>query len=775
MMKNGLRLARRLIGGGTVGLLFVLVVAGGMAWLTLPPADETARVAALGAPVAVSFDSHGVPRIQAGREEDAALALGYVHARDRMFQMELMRRTVSGRLAEWVGPAGLASDRLMRTLGLRQDALVEYQTLPPAVRADLEAYAAGVNAWLTARGRYACLECIAFRHLDPWTPVDSLLWGHLMGWYLAADERVELARIALAADPHLTPARIQALWPAQTTAGRPDAAARDARFAGLAGRLLAAMPVLPAPFNAPAEESNAWAVDGAHSETGAPLLAGDPHLGFSFPGLWYLARITTPAGVWTGATAPGVPFLVLGQNGHIAWSFTSNSADTEDVFVETPVDAGHYLGPTGPLAYGLREERIKVRGAPDVVLTIRATRHGPVISDLIPGETRVLAVAMANLTSPGTAASGLYALDHAQSVEEAGAAAPQISAPVQNLMVADRTRIALFVTGRVPIRRHPEDSPPQNGADSTHDWIGWAEGEALPHFIAPASGHLVNANEEIAPLPGGAFLGGDWPGDWRARRIRALLAAKAKLSITDFTAIQADTTSAFASAILPTLQALAPPPGLGATALALLSGWHGEMAMDRPEPLIFNTWMRHFGDAVLAGAGVAPGNPAAPRLEFTASLFTPAGAATWCGGDCAPLLRRTLDDAAAALARAFGPDPRAWRWGRAHQAVFAHPLLSRLPGIGRLATFRIADGGDDTTIDRAAMAPESLDAVHGPSYRGVYDLANPENSRFMIAPGQSGNLLSRNAADLLAPWRDGATLTLPATPDRITARLTLAP
>ncbi|MCA7118537.1 MAG: penicillin acylase family protein [Acidibrevibacterium sp.] len=774
-MKKALRLTRRLIGGGASVLLFALVIAGGMAWHTLPPARETLRIPALSAPVAVSFDSHGIARIEAASEADAALALGYAHARDRLFQMELMRRTVSGRLAEWVGPAGLGSDRLMRTLGLRQDAEVEYRTLPPAVRADLDAYAAGVNAWLDARGRYACLECIFFRHLDPWTPVDSLLWGHLMGWYLAANERVELARIALAANPKLTPARIRALWPAQATAGRPDAAARDVRFAALAGGLLAAMPLLPAPFNAPAEESNAWAVDGAHSATGAPLLAGDPHLGFSFPGLWYLARIATPAGVWTGATVPGVPFLVLGQNGHIAWSFTSNSADTEDVFVETPIDPGHYLGPTGPLAFGLREERIKVRGAPDVVLTVRATRHGPVISDLIPGETRLLAVAMANLAGLGTAASGLYALDHAQSVEEAGEAAPQISAPVQNLMVADRTRIALFVTGRVPIRRHPEDFPPQNGADTAHDWIGWASGAALPHSIAPPSGHLVNANEEIAPLPGGAFLGEDWPGDWRARRIRALLAAKGTLSVADFSAIQADTTSAFAAEILPALRALAPPPGLAATALALLAGWQGQMDLARPEPLIFNAWMRRFAALVLSAAGVRQGDPAAPFLEFTASLFTPAGAATWCGGDCTPLLLRALEDATGDLARAYGPDPRAWRWGVAHQAVFAHPLLSRMPGLGRLATFRIADGGDDATIDRAAMAPESLDAVHGPSYRGVYDLANPDNSRFIIAPGESGNLLSRHAADLLTLWRDGAAITLPATPDSVTARLTLTP
>lgn len=754
------RWGRRLLAAGAVLVLLAAGTVGALAWLTVPPAREEVRIFGLSAPVRVALDGYGIPHIAAASEEDAARALGYLHARDRLFQMEMMRRVAAGRLAEAIGAAGLPSDRLMRTLGLAHLAEADEAALPPRVRALFEAYAAGVNAWITTHGRYACFECILLPRLEPWTVADSLLWGRYMAWYLGANYRTELARIALARTSRLTPEEIAALWPQNP----PPAATDHAEGGGadgpgrLAAALLARLPAFPDPFTLPSEDSNAFAVDAAHSLTGAPLLAGDPHLGFSFPGLWYLVRIDTPAGSLAGASAPGVPLLVLGQNGHIAWSFTSDAADTEDLFEETPVDADHYLGPAGPLAYGRRLERIRVRGGGEEILTVRATRHGPVLSDLVPGESRILALSAAMLSGGAGAAAGLYDLNHARSVEEAGRAAAEIGAPVQNLMVADRTTIALFVTGRVPLRRSAEVFPPQPGADGSHDWTGWREGEALPRFIGSERGFLVNANEEVpAPPPP---LGTDWPGPWRAARIAARLAEKDRLGPADLIAIEHDNVSLFARALLPRLAALSPPPGIGAIALGLLSGWDGTMAADRPEPLIFNAWMRALARDALAARGVAFGDPAAPFLEFTASLFTRAGAERWCGGDCTPLLLRALEEATGMLARTLGPDPRRWRWGDLHQALFAHPLFRRIPALARLGSFAIPAPGDDATIDRGAMGPQDFTAIHGPSYRGVYDLAHPDESRFMIAPGESGHPLSPHAADLLRPWRDGEMIPL---------------
>ena len=226
--------------------------------------------------------------------------------------------------------------------------------------------------------------------------MDSLLWGKLMGLYLSRNWRTELARAAVAGK--LSDAEVDDLWPSIGGAGHPEARL-DPALAATAAKLAQAVPEFPAPFTQPQTASNEWAVDGRHSATGAPLLAGDPHLAFSLPGIWYLARIDTPAGVLAGATAPGVPFLVLGRNSHIAWTFTTTGADVQDLFVETPTADGGYLTPDGPRRFRVRSEVIHVRGRPDETLTVRETRHGPVVSDLVAPGGPMLALSMGNLAA----------------------------------------------------------------------------------------------------------------------------------------------------------------------------------------------------------------------------------------------------------------------------------------------------------------------------------------------------------------------------------------
>ncbi len=769
-------------------LLLVLVVlllatAGGVAaalWWTLPGASLTEAIPGLTAPVAITFDADGIPRIRAANALDAAAALGFVHARDRMFQMDLMRRAASGRLSEIAGPATLGYDRTMRTLGLARSAAADYAVLPEATKAVLAAYARGVNAWIAARGRFSAPEFLVLGAPEPWQPSDSLLWAKTMGLWLSENWRTELSRQALLGKLPLD--KILALWPPEHDPGRPEAmlnpgAETGRRFAAAAGRVLAALPDFPAPFTLPPTASNEWAVDGAHSATGAPLLAGDPHLAFAFPGLWYLARIDTPGAVLAGATAPGVPFLVLGRNANIAWTFTTTGADVQDVFVETPAETpggDGYLTPDGPRPFVRREERIKVRGQPDVVMTVRATRHGPVISDLN-GQAGgpILAVSMANLLPGDTAAAGLLALNEASTVAAAGQAAALITAPVQNLLVADRDGIGLFVTGRVPVRHSGDGSLPVPGASGDYDWEAVVGGDALPHYVNPESGRLVNANERIAPPSFPVFLGRDWFGDWRAIRIRQLLDRGGKHTVEEFARMQADTGSVYAAQLLPRLRAVPPPPGVAGRALALLADWDGGMAMDRPQPLIFNAWIQRFRAAVLQRAGVPPGY-GGPSLEFVGWVLSPAGAA-WCGGDCTPILAATLAAAAGDLSARFGADPAAWRWGEAHRARFDHPLLSHLPLIGALGMLSIPIPGDDSTLDRGGMAWPGFDAVFGPSFRGVYDLAALDRSRFMMAPGESGNLLSSHARDFLVRWRDGDTILLGPAAASIAATITLTP
>jgi len=753
---------------GLISLSVLIVVV--LFWQSLPPPDMQARLPGLAGPVAITLDPDGIPRIAAGSELDAAAALGFVHARDRMFQMELMRRAASGRLSEIAGGATLRLDRTMRVLGLRMRATADLAGLDADPHAMLDAYARGVNAWINARGRFAAPEFILLGTPEPWTAVDSLLWGKTMGLYLSGNWRSELARAALR--DKLPSDRMRELWPPQDHTPRPDAQAEPGPPVGRT-RLVAVVPDFPEPFTLPATASNEWAVDGTKTASGKPLLAGDPHLAFSLPGIWYLARIDTPGGVLAGATAPGVPFVVVGHNGRIAWTFTTTGADTQDVFVEAALPDGRYQTPEGPRPFERRDERIRVRGGPDETLTVRETRHGPVLSDLDAPGGPVLAVAMANLAAGDSAAAGLLALNRASNVAEAGRASEMIAAPVQNLLVADATTIAQFTAGRVPIRRNGDGSLPVDGADGAHDWTGLAGGNALPRIIAPASGRLVNANERVAGPDFPVFMGSDWFGDWRARRIRELLDARTTFDAASFAAMQVDPVSSFAVQILPTLLATRPLDAASSRALALLSDWHGAMQTDLPQPLVFNAWVRQFETAILAVSGV-PLAVAGARSDLAARAFSPAGGA-WCGGDCGPLLAQSLQAAMAGIAVAQGPTPRDWLWGSVHQAIFSHSLLGMLPVLGRMTTSHIAQPGDDTTVYRGGMRGDGWASAHGAGYRGVYDLADLDHSLFALTPGQSGHPFRRLATSLMMQWRDGTTISLGREPAAVIDSIGLTP
>jgi penicillin amidase len=768
------RWLRRLLAlAGSLVLLAIAAVAG-LIWVTLPGGNGTAAIPSLGGPVEIAYDADGIPCIRAGSEADAAAALGYVHARDRMFQMELMRRNAGGELAELFGKAALPQDRWMRTLGLRERAGADLAALPAGTRALLEAYARGVNAWIAARGRLAAPEFVALGAPRPWTPVDSLLWGKTMALYLSDNWRMERARMIL--DTTRPAAAVDALWPAGSGEGRPQASLTPgpALLRTLRG-LASVAPAFPAPFTLPDTASNGWAVDGRHSASGAPLLAGDPHLGFGFPSLWYLARIDWPGHVLAGATAPGVPFLVLGRNAHIAWTFTTTGADTQDLFIETPSSPGSYATPDGPKPFVVREERIRVRGRPDEVLRVRETRHGPLISDLIDPHGPMIALNAASLAPDDTASVGLHALNAAGSTEAAGAGAAMISAPVQNMIVADRNGIALYVTGRVPVRRSGDGARPVAGADGAHDWTGFASGTQLPHYVAPASGRLVNANDRIAPPDFPVFMGRDWYDDYRAQRIRQLL-GEGSHTLADFAAMQTDRVDLAARDLLPALLAAKPATPLGRAALKLLNGWDGTASRETPQPLIFNAWIERLYAALVAANNVPPEAAAAvaPWPQFLTHAFSSDGAAL-CAGDCARFLAPTLDDAMRDLATRFGPDPSAWRWGEAHPAVFAHPVLRMIPAVGNLLEGRIADDGDDVTVDRAGLAPGGLAATHGPEFRGNYDLADLDRSLFVMAPGQSGNPFSQLARNFLDRWRNGDDVMLDARPRQVATTITLTP
>lgn len=749
----------RLLLGLLLLLLAIPVAALGLVWWTLPSDATELRIEGLSAPVRITLDEAGVPRIQAANEGDAAIAMGYLHARDRLFQMEMMRRGAEGRLSEVAGPASLRLDRFSRTLGLKQRAEADYAALDAETRGLLEGYARGVNAWIAERGRFAAPEFLILGQPEAWQPQHSLLWAKVMGLWLSGNWRTELERARLAAI--LPPERLWDLWPADRTAGRPDVAALPG-----VERVLAAVPVFGQDAPLPGSASNAWAVAGWRSASGAPLLASDPHLGYGAPVLWYLARVELADGrMLAGATAPGTPLMIIGRNADLAWGFTTTHSDTQDVFIETE-DAVRRT----------RTETIAVRGAGPVTLTVRETANGPVISDL--DETprrdgRLLSVRMANLEPNDPSARGFLMLNRARSIADARAAAALIASPPQNLMVADRAGgIAMYLTGRTPIRAEGDGSLPTPG---DQPWRGFVPFDELPHVESPGSGVLVNANNRVSPEGHPVHLSREWYGDWRFRRIHERLAAQEVKGPAEFAAIQMDVLSLLARESLPFLNSL--PRGTGALgqAQALLADWDGEMRPELPQPLIWNAFARRMPALALRQARVAEarGSP-----EFLRFLLTSPEAGWWCGGDCRAMAALALAESVAELSALFGADPAAWRWGQSHQARFEHPLLRFVPGLNRLIGLAAPVGGDGETVQRQSPRGSGADAYqaqHGAGLRFVADLGSAETSFAIIGTGQSGHPMSRHWGDLLAAWRIGGMRQLGRDAAQVSATIRLAP
>jgi penicillin amidase len=780
-MRALLRFSGRLLALLALLAIFAAGFAGALVFSALPDAREELAIPGLSAPVTVTLDGDGIPRIAAETERDAAVALGYLHARDRMFQMDSMRRGAEGRLAELAGESALRLDRFTRTLGLAHRARADLEAATPEARDMLQAYADGVNAWIAVRGRLAAPEFLVLGEPEPWKPEHSILWGKVMGLWLSGSWRRDLDRARLATT--LPPERLRLLWPEDDSPGRADLGV--ALAPGALGRVLAQVPVFGVDAPLPDSASNAWAVGPGRSASGAPLLASDPHLGFQAPIIWYLARIELPGGRFrAGATAPGVPAVVIGRNELLAWGFTTTHSDTQDVFIERLVGADAYATPDGPRPFTVREERIAVRGRDQPeILRVRETRNGPVISDLdpdagLPAGT-VLSVAMANLAAEDTAPDGLIALNRATTLDAAREAAARLTSPPQNLMVAEASgRIAQYLVGRTPLRRSGDGALPAPGWDGAADWTGFVPFDAMPHVEDPSGGVLAAANSRPAPPDHPVFLGRDWFGDWRLRRIAELLAARPRHDAAGFAAMQRDIVSPFAREVLPALRAVV-PSAEAARAHALLRDWDGTMAAEAPQPLLFHAWLRAFKALALEAGGAAAAEDVAGP-EFLRLLLHPDGRGrAWCGPDaCAALLSRALDAAVRELAATQGSDPAGWRWGAVHVARFEHPLLRFVPVLGAMTRLEVPTGGDGETISRGGFrggATMPFAHGHGAGLRAVFDLADPDGVLVMIATGQSGHPFSDGWGGMLQRWRDGDVLRLGRVADREAGRIRLVP
>jgi penicillin amidase len=743
---------------------------------TLPKTEGTLSLAGPSQGVTIVRDGHGVPTIRAETWDDAFFALGFAHAQDRFFQMEMMRRAGAGRLSETLGPGTLDMDRYMRKLGLYKLAEAQAASAPPKMTARLKAYAAGVNAWIGETSWPRTVEFLALRHTpEPWRPADSLVWGKLMAVRLAGNWRTERLRLEMLKT--LTPEQIAFLWPpypgdaptAYPALPQPQGlAAAPVRWPGMGWD--------PRSAGAPGTASNAWVLSGERTATGAPVLANDPHLEFRAPILWYLARLETPAaaengGVLAGATVPGVPFMVIGHNGAAAWGFTTTGADTEDLIVETTAGrpaAYRTDGARGTAEFRVRGEVIKVRDAEDEILKVLETPEGPVITD---AGGRPVTLSAPYLDVDDRTPEALMALNEAKTAAEVADALRLFHAPVQNVVYATRSGdIGMIVAGRVPKRLRGDGSLPLVRTQGPVGTAGYVAPSLMPRYANPPGGVLLNANNKVTPAGFPFGIAADWPPPFRAIRLAELLTG----SRPDPVAPQTDIQSAAAPGLIALAFGQLTVAQRRRSLVETLARWDGAMDRRARAPLAYMYWALNLKRALFADElKDAFARWHGLRVLAQQRVFTEDRA--WCDDvstpdrveTCADAVVRALDRTTEDLAGLDRELGRTAQWGDVHVARFEHPVFSHIPLLADWAAVETATDGGNDTLNRGAMwlgrSQAPFQHRHGAGLRVVIDMADPEASRFVIATGQSGNPLSPHYRDLIGIWRDGGALRMKKT------------
>ncbi len=778
--------------------LTVLVLFGiyYLASRSLPDYDKTLRVAGLGAPVEIVRDNANVPHVFGQSDADVFFGLGYAHAQDRLWQMTTLRRTAQGRLSEVFGARTVEIDTLMRRYDLYRLAVQSVEVQTPEAQAALRAYAAGVNARLDeinreALGRGAPEMFLFNAPIAPWQPADSLAIIKLMAVQLSGHLQNEVlrARTSLLLPDENRLNDILPTAPGQGVAALPDYASLVPgvpRYTQVARA--ERHPLSPVARPGLAGASNAWAAAPARSAAGGTLLANDPHLGFTAPAIWYLARLELQSGGVIGGSIPGIPVLLTGRGADLGWGLTSSYLDDQDLYIEelNPDNPEEYRTPDGFKPFETRRSIIEIADAEPVTLTLRWTENGPVLPgrhyDLatITPPGHVVSLAWTALSPRDTSYSAALGVMTAGDVTAALAAAEGYVAPSQNLTLVDRQRIAMKMIGAMPRRaaRHQSQGRlPSPGWIEVNRWQGRSPYAANPEFIAPSGGILGNTNNKTVERPFPLHVSYLWGDSQRVQRWQRLMQSRQVHTRDSFIEAQLDTVSFTARSLLPLVGAdlwftgeAAPegtPERRRQRALQLLADWNGEMNEHLPEPLIYAAWMRALQDRLIRDEL----GPLADEFSHVEPLFIERvfrdvdGASIWCNviqsasdETCTDMARLALDDALVWISETYGTTLESLRWGDAHQATHDHPVLGEVPLLRYFVNIRQSTSGGDNTLLRGRTSghdPHPFHNVHGAGYRGVYDFADPDSSVFIISTGQSGHFLSRHYDDMGVLWRRG--------------------
>jgi penicillin amidase len=769
-----MRLALRIFG---VLLLVVFISATG-AYLylrqSLPKTEGEVAVAGLENDVEVLRDRHGIPHIYASYVADAYFALGFVHAQDRLWQMEISRRIGSGTLAQVLGREALEIDRFMRTLGLRHVAEANLKHYAPETRRVLDAYAAGVNAFLATEPVLPPEFWLLRFEPAPWSAIDSVVWTKVMAWDLSTNWRNELLRTRLSRT--LSTERIQEFLPPNPGDTQPRLPDLKALYTGLE-RKLAPERTFSNTNPESVAGSNSWVVSGTRTESEKPLLANDPHLGLTAPPVWYFAHLNAPGLEAIGGTLPGVPAVVVGRTERIAWGLTTTGADVQDFYLER-LDA----------PFTQREEIIKVKGAPDERLSVRLSRHGPVLSDVsrtaLEAAPRgyALALAWTALADDDLTLQAGVKISRARDWEEFLGAARDLHSAPQSVSYADVDgNIGFISAGRVPLRKPANDLhglAPAPGWDARYDWTGYIPFEQLPQAFNPASGTVVLANHKVVPPKYPHAITYEWQPPYRARRIQELLSAWETHDVSTFQEMQADVVSLALQDLLPRFVAARPDH----EAVKKLAAWNGAMDAERAEPLLMTAWWREFARTLYGDElGDAFRGAWGQRASFIHNVLS--GQPHWCDDVRTAALESCDAVLAASLERALTHVEKHGTWGEAHVARHRHRPFSRVAWLAPLFDIRVPSGGDAYTVNAGAMDfsddAEPFANRHAPSLRMIVDLADPQASVFIHSGGQSGNPLSAQYRNFAEAWSRGEYVPMTSERQRLEAegvqRLVLVP
>lgn len=770
---------------GTAVALCILLIFGAFALRFLitssfPKAEGSIEVNGISANVSIERNSYGIPTIRASNDRDAYFAAGFVHAQDRLWQMELARRAGQGRLSEIFGEVTLDFDRLFRTVNIAGIARRLEEGADPATLEALRAYAQGVNQYISsAKGSYPIEFDMLGIEPEIWKPEHSLIISRLMAWELNMSRLSDGLFLQIIAKTGTVKAK-EAIpdWPADAPMILPSRA-EAAELASLAAPYIKADLAYRNFIGIPAQQSgsNAWAVSGKRSTTGQAILANDPHLILSAPARWYEMRFITPEMNVYGASLPGIPFVVIGRNERCAWGVTNMMLDDQDLYIET-LDKGEapqyyrFEGMWKPL--NVRQDTIHVKNAPSRILTVYSTHRGPIVSAVEPVARlsgKALSMRWVGFEF-SEEARAFYLINRARSWDEFKNAVRYFAAPGQNFVFADIDgNIGYIAGGRIPIRSFRSGILPQPGETGEFDWKGYVPFEKNPMMFNPPEGFVATANNKIVGNQYPYYLSNLWEPSYRIERLVELFGERALFSANDFEAMQRDLVSMQAKKYVPRIMAAFAGTDTSSPnvqkALAYLRNWNYQMGPEQVSAAIYeafhrrlieNTFFDEMGDSLLALYDTIASTP----INVLAELMKK-DSSSWFDDVRTPkresaddIIRKSFQEGLELLTRELGADMRAWRWGDIHTIEFEHlfgktPILRSIFNVGPLPV-----GGSHATLWKGDyFLHHSFAARVAPSVRFIFDMSQTGGIRSVLPPGQSGQAYHEHYDDQVHLWAQG--------------------